>query len=330
LPAVDKGATNVDVMSGYDITAWDTIAGGSVNTANSFTTTSTGGFAEDNLVESGYLYTCNIAGTTDATNFTLRDKATQVDIYSPELTGSFDTTFQFTASDDGLYVRHLGSGTTTFTTFEIIRNGSTLTLTPEGMYSTAWRDFDHDALYSVSGPSLVVDSYHNAYKFNGTDSYGMIADANFTGTGGKLITGWFYAQGYGEGGAGRILDNGQLIVSLNVTAEDIRILRDGATDATTTNNSVNLNEWTFYAIVSPSDGDNNQIWLGNKTTAPTNQVDDDDAGTPADGGDLYFGADSATPTKTFDGILTEPLIYDLDKITGSVTDFIQLLWETYK
>ena len=202
----------------------------------------------------------------------------------------------------------------------IIQLGSTLTLTPEGMYSTAWRDFDHDALYSVSGPSLVVDSYHNAYKFNGTDSYASVPDANIDVTGDMTVIVRFRFTGIAANQF--ICSDGSLDLfeNYNAGSERLGFSRDGST--TIYSGTIAPDTDYHLAVTSTAAGVTN-FYINGVLSGSANQA----AGTPTDGGVLYFGTDSDGAASPFNGVMGgKPRFYNTILSTSDIT----LDYDTYK
>jgi len=156
----------------------------------------------------------------------------------------------------------------------------------------------------------------------------LVADADFDGTGGKLVCGWFYAQGWGESNVPRFLNDGKLIANLATTR--VAISRNGGvTTIYSGAASVSLNKWIFFAYITESDGITN-IYIGDEDTTPVlSGSADQDAGTPADGGDLYIGNRSEN-NRTFEGAIHGLKIWDLDEITMSPEDLLQTYYRSTK
>ncbi|MBT7047214.1 MAG: hypothetical protein HN977_17680 [Gammaproteobacteria bacterium] len=238
------------------------------------------------------------------------------------------------ANVDGTVFTCAGSITPTVWTNSstVVELGSTLSLSPEGIYSTAWNDYYHLTSYAVDGPTRQEYGKHTALRFNGADSYLMKADADFDGTGGMVIAGWFEANGWGEGtvsSGGRLLDASTLMVLLNSDDESIRATRNSLSSSVySAVGSVELNKWIFFTVTSTSTGVTN-IYIGDKDNSPVLSLAAGTAGgTPVDGGDLYIGNDSGE-AKTFNGTLDFRIWY-LDKINMPIEEWITLLYESTK
>jgi len=212
----------------------------------------------------------------------------------------------------------------------LIELGSTLSLPSVWQKPTAWHDWYHDEIYTVDGPTMYRNSWSNALWFDGADSYLMATDATVDLTGNIIIWNWFNLSGDGEDVAngGYILNDTKLIYSWSGSADYLYISRDGSGTSYTNTGEFELNTWYFVATVSAADG-TTAIYKGTKTVAPTDVTDDTSAGTPEDGGDLYFG-DRAIGGRAFNGAMTEPVIVNRDLITISDADYIRLLWDSTK
>ena len=208
---------------------------------------------------------------------------------------------------------------------------NTLNIHPEGFYDNLIIDYDHETTIEVDGPVLYENSFHDAYKFDGISSYGLVADADWDGTGGKLVCGWFFAQSYGEGVTySRVFDGGafNMTIESTLTAPNYSINFQRVATVESAENSISLNKWIFFAIITESDGNTN-IYIGDEDIDPVlSGTADQDAGTPADGDDLYLGNGSGND-KTFEGAIHGLRIWDLDKITMSPEDLLQLYYKIY-
>ena len=217
-------------------------------------------------------------------------------------------------------------GTLTIDNIYLTELGSTLSLSPEGIYSTAWNDYYHLESYAVSGPTREEYGKHTALRFNGSDSYLMKADADFDGTGGMVIAGWMNAASLGEGNSGKIIVLDDLFVELTAPNK-LRFYSDGSS-VYSDNNSIELNEWTFFVVSLTGAGVTN-FYIGDKDTSPVLSGGADQATSPLlYAGDLYIG-NRAAGDRAFNGTLDFNIWY-LDKINMPIEDFVQLLWQSTK
>jgi len=107
----------------------------------------------------------------------------------------------------------------------------------------------------------------------------------------------------------------------------LRFTRDGVGIAFSAENSIALNEWTYFAIISASDG-TSSIYIGDEDTTPVlSGTADQNAGTPVDGSDLYIG-NRLDGSKTVEGAIHGLRIWDLDKINLSPEDLLQSYYES--
>jgi len=235
---------------------------------------------------------------------------------------------------DGTVFTATGTTPTTWTNSStVVELGSTLSLSPEGIYSTAWNDYYHLESYAVSGPTREEYGKHTALRLNGSDSYLMKADADFDGTGGMVIAGWMNPASWGEGDSGAsgyLLSDSKLLLTLRETNENMRLTRNGFTnEARSSPSSIELNKWIFFAITTASDG-TTYFYLGDKNTSPVfSESSDYDGGTPEDGDNLFVGNFTSAASKTFNGPLDFNIWY-LDQINMPISEWITLLYESTK
>lgn len=206
-----------------------------------------------------------------------------------------------------------GGGIVYWDDISAVRLGSTLSLSADGMYQNTWIDQFSKKAYPFDGPKLILSDKSNlgAMFFDGMDSKVLaLTDARFNGLGDKTIVGRFYATGWGESNFGRLLSDGKFLVNVRANDRNMGILRDGSSPALSNDDSIILNAWIFFAIVTPADGNNVQFWISNDGNNPTNQTADAIAATPEDGGNLYIG-NRADGDLTFSGAISYIEIYNL-------------------
>jgi len=117
----DASTAGSDLLSGWDFTVgWVAHSGGEVVDANSFNSNGGGytGIKKNTLVEVGKTYLIQIAGTVASGDFLFGNyNGTSI---SKQLTGTFNSTFYYTASDAGFLLRNtLANIQTDITTFSI-------------------------------------------------------------------------------------------------------------------------------------------------------------------------------------------------------------------
>ena len=119
----EVGFFGSDVLNGYNFTIGYTVyPSGSIDSATSFTSLSGGGGVRPNsdVLSSGKTYTCSLAGTVSTGNVQLI-QWDGAGAYSPNFSGTFDTTFEFTqtGSYNKFWLRNDSAATTTITKFTI-------------------------------------------------------------------------------------------------------------------------------------------------------------------------------------------------------------------
>ena len=340
LPFEDQGADNVagytSDFSGASLDDWDATNSWGTQT-NPSTYLHLIASAADQLcrrsvafLEVGKSYrveytAANTVGTPEFAGYTGSAPITYVTIVDGSNSATFThsssagTNYLYIASNANLDACDLSS-------IIVTELGSTLSLSPEGIYSTAWNDYYHLDSYAVSGPTREEYGKHTALRFNGSDSYLMKADADFDGTGGMVIAGWMNANSWGGGNLGRLFDATNSFRSYITDTQLLVLIRGGASASSSA--VIELNKWVFFAMIAPSDGTGNVFWIGDKDTAPTDQTLDSTTGTPADGGDLYIG-DVSGSGGAFNGTLDFNIWY-LDQINMPIEEWVKLLWNSTK
>ena len=114
----DVSTAGSDVLSGFNFTNWSAIGGASIVDSDTFNSTSSGGIRKDGLITSGKTYLITIAGTTEATSFTVRNYGLGI-TYKTITSGAFNETFYIEAEDAGFYLRNNGAYTTNVTTLSV-------------------------------------------------------------------------------------------------------------------------------------------------------------------------------------------------------------------
>jgi len=142
-----------------------------------------------------------------------------------------------------------------------------------------------------------------SYTFNSTTSK-VDAGSQIAGTGNITLLSWYNATGYGEGNAGRIVDNGKFWVRLNSTNTKLTVTSDGATEVSGATASAPLSAETFVAVTRTSTGVVN-IYLNGVLTGSANQA----SGTTANGStNLIIGNNNAA-SATHAGTLSHVRIF---------------------
>ena len=164
--------------------------------------------------------------------------------------------------------------------------------------------FDKTALTYTSTTSSVKIHDATAHIFNGTSSkidYGSerVGDGNIT------MVAWINQNTFGEGSAGRIVDNGKFWVRANSTSFRISVSSDGSTEANSATSSLLNDHEVFVAVTRTSAGVAN-IYINGVLSGTANQA----SGTPAAGStNLIIGNNNAA-SATFDGRISGVCIFN--------------------
>ncbi len=171
---------------------------------------------------------------------------------------------------------------------------------------------------TLSGAIPKPGAIGQALDFDGVDD-SVDTGSDMIGTGDDSISAWIYADGYGEGTFGRIIDNGKFIVSLREStggnAKSLSLLSDGATIAESAINSILINQWYHVLITRTSAGTAN-IYINGVLSGSANQA----SGTPAAGTTNVIIGNNSVGARTFDGRIDELRLYNRILTASEITE----------
>jgi hypothetical protein len=188
----DKWGSQTDLLSGWDFTSGWMVSTGSVDDANSFTTTGVGGAHKNTFTFlGGKLYRIVIEGDISAGTTQLR-QSTGV-LITPisgdiNLTSTFAETVEFiaasTTKSGGPYLRNTEAATVNITKFEVYEIGATLALEPEGIQPAPgqWLDSSTNKLHAMqpaSGSSLTRKK--DTFEVRWTNTWAGTHEAQYIG-----------------------------------------------------------------------------------------------------------------------------------------------------
>lgn len=141
-------------------------------------------------------------------------------------------------------------GTLTIDNIYLTELGSTLSLSPEGIYSTAWNDYYHLESYAVSGPTREEYGKHTALRFNGSDSKLTRASSYEINTNSSIVTFWAKrdASGTAHTIAGLAGSNTESYIQFTDSGT-ITMETDTNTDVATGTLDTDDTSWHSYVIV---------------------------------------------------------------------------------
>jgi len=160
VPFKYKGANQTDLVSGWSFSSGWSIYTGTINDADTFTTTGAGGPYHNTLFSNivGKRYRYHIVGTTSGGNLGFYSGTTGGEMHELTSSGAFDITFEYThivGSLGGLYIRRSGAGETTITTFSITQIGAVAEYDGSGMGASRWDDKSGNELHGeVEGATV--------------------------------------------------------------------------------------------------------------------------------------------------------------------------------
>jgi hypothetical protein len=191
--------------------------------------------------------------------------------------------------------------------------GAVLDLNAEGMSSTYWYDKTNSLTATISGATYIkpVSSNLGASYSNGTTS--LIAYTGMNGlTGNISISARIKINAFGEGSAGRIVDNTKCILYTNSSGY-LTFTRDGSTAINSGAASIAINTWYNIVVTSTAAGVTN-FYINGVLSGTANQA----AGTPVSGTSLCI-LNEAGGTKTLDGIECNVRIHNRILTTNEIT-----------
>jgi len=181
------GASQTDILSGWDFTAVWTTNDATVIDADTFTVDVDAGYvARGSLTTIGKRYRCRIAGTAAVGITNLRVQGAGTGIYTQNITGTFDETFEFTASSDIIWLLGKGTGQVDITTLEVTQIGCVLQLESPGIGHTQWQDNSGNELHgNVSGalptnlPADNVERFRHTVAITGDTTFTSVIPAGY-------------------------------------------------------------------------------------------------------------------------------------------------------
>jgi len=166
---------------------------------------------------------------------------------------------------------------------------------------------------------------NRAYDFDGANSK-WDTGSDWIGTTALTFTGWFYADGYGEGTAGRMFENGKCLMGISVAnGGDAYFGSNAGVEPTVRSGagSIPLGEWVYIAVTRDAAGATN-FYIGDDdfTTPPALSGSADQAsGTPNAGtNDVNLGNNEAGD-RTFDGKLTNYHFNNTEDAAVAIADY---------
>jgi hypothetical protein len=155
----------------------------------------------------------------------------------------------------------------------------------------------------IAGPTGRADT---ALTFDGSDDYiDLGEDKPNDGTGDITISAWINPTGFGESGAGKILDNEQLSLITFNTNSLLRFVSDGSSIATSANDSISLGVWQHVLVTRNAAGDETNFYINGVLSGTANQ----DSGTPVAGTTNTFIGNNEAGSRTFDGNISKLKIF---------------------
>lgn len=164
-----------------------------------------------------------------------------------------------------------------------------------------WVEFDYititEIVPSVTPTDVSVVRSGNVYAMDFNGSTSKIDCGSYdTLVGDKTFIAWIKPRAWGEGGFGRVCDNGNLKIFLNSASSYIGITSNGSTNVYAASNSIKLSTWQMIIATRTSTGITN--WYINGVASGTaNQS----SGTPASGATSLFIGNNSAGNSTFDG-----------------------------
>lgn len=306
-PYSNHGTITVDdLLAGWDFTAgWQTIFGGTIDDANSWTTDVDGsGVKKSGIITIGKKYRLRIIAPNSTGQFRIGNNQNERAYFSGIPT-PLDRAFDFTGVDDTFLSLYSTSGNVTvdITKLELF----TSFFVPDRM-GQAGRAYNFDGADTTIPTSLTSNTVFQ-------NGFSLSVWINPRTTGEDVIYG------------GKIIDKSQSTTTTDgftysLTSDNrIYVRIDNGTSNITPTNSISLNTWQHVAVTVVSDG------------TVTHYIDGVVSGTPATSGipsdivtsnPLTIGNRSTTTAQTFDGSMFDAHIYNRVLSQTEITLLFQL------
>ena len=118
-------------------------------------------------------------------------------------------------------------------------------------------------------------------------------------TGDKSFIAWIKPYGWGEGGFGRIMQNGKMDLYKSTTNSKYSFKSNGSTIVSSANNSITLGVWQLIIVTRNSAGDETNFYINGVLSGSADQ----DSGTPVAGStNITIGTDNGS-ARTFYGLI---------------------------
>jgi hypothetical protein len=299
-----------DVVNSIDFSdggVWTSPVNVSASGILTFTTSSGGGVRQTGktLFTAGTRYKLTLAGTSGASAFSIRNYGGGVYYTITPSGGTFSDESIITAIDDGIYIRNNDAATTTFTTYQIEEilveeTSEILNVSAQlGSIVDRWGN-------TLTNTATVVhrDGDVMAMLFDGSTSKVDCGDIDVH-TSDRTFVVWHKPYSFGEGGGGRLFDNGKLIIYVREASSGYGMFTDGITLRVSGSNAIEVNKWQMLVVTMTSGGIIN-YYVNTVQNGSPNLV----CGTPVDGStNLIIGNNNAV-SSTFDGLISDARIYE--------------------
>jgi len=163
----------------------------------------------------------------------------------------------------------------------------------------------------MSWPGMTFDGVDDSVKSSDHTSIQNVFDN------GGTIEAWIYPKSDGQSGVGRLVDKIKCVILFtNQVAGKVRLYLDRTFSTQygewrTTNNEININEWSHVALVYNSSSSSNDptIYINGVSVSVQEIVTPNGTRTSDAGDDLYIG-NTVNANRTFDGFIDEVRIYN--------------------
>ncbi len=288
-PANNQGqALGSDLLAGWDFTSgWSNVRS-VTNSSTQFTVSGgTFGFVSKLILTVGNRYHMTVSGNISLGFFDVWDTSTRV---SPQLTGTFSSSFNFTAQTTAL--RLDGESDTA------VINITSMTLQPITQESGSLNfDVMNNAgtIQDITGNKTVTNTSVsasavnkvNVMQFNGSTSK-LDLGSDFIGTGDYSVAGWIYARSTD----GYILKNGNFYIKTRGGGYDLIYFSGGTTQVSSANSSLFAGQWYHVVATITANGISN-IYINGVLSGTANQAS----------GTRVVGSTNITIGDTFDGYI---------------------------
>jgi hypothetical protein len=155
------------------------------------------------------------------------------------------------------------------------------------------------AEWRFNEPDAIAVPFEHALKCDGANTI-VDTGAEQVGAGAATLSAWAYVTSFGEGGFGRILDNGKALLCVGAGGQ-LRYSSEGTIENVQVAPTVPTAAWVHLSVTRDMSG-HSQLYI-NGTRCNVTRSNTNNSGTPASGTGSLMLANRAALDRTFDGLI---------------------------